>query len=107
MGVLAKYVKQPGERKRYKINYTNWLDTGEAVATVDFDVDKVTTPPLVVDDIMVTPDAKGVQYYVSGGVANTQYVVTATLTTNNGPQVTNNGSQVKEDEIYFSIREQG
>lgn len=100
MGVLAKYVKQPSERKRYQINYTNWLDTGEAVNDVAFSVDKVTTPPLVVDDIMVTPDGKGVQYYVEGGVNNTQYVVTAVLTTNNGPQV-------KEDEIYFSVREQG
>lgn len=99
MGVLAKYVKQPGERKRYQITYVNWLDTGEAVFGVVFSIDKVTVPPLVVDDVMNTPDGKGVQYYVSGGLNNTQYVVTAVLETNNGPQV-------KEDEIYFSIREQ-
>lgn len=100
MTVLAKYVKQPGERKRYQINYVNWLDVGEAVAGVIFSVDKVTVPPLVVDDVMPTPDGLGVQYYVSGGLNGTQYVVTATLSTNTGPQV-------KEDEIYFSIREQG
>lgn len=100
MTVLAKYVKQPGERKRYQINYVNWLDTGEAVQGVVFSVDKLTSPPLVVDDVMPTPDGLGVQYYVSGGVNGTQYVVTATLSTNTGPQV-------KEDEIYFSIREQG
>ncbi len=99
MGVLAKYVKQPGERKRYQINYVNWLDTGESVVSVAFSIDKATSPPLVVDDVQVTPDAKGVQYYVEGGINNTQYVVTATLTTSSGPQV-------KEDEIYFSIREQ-
>lgn len=99
MGVLGKYVKQPTERKRYQINYSNWLDTGEGVSVVAFSVDKVTTPPLVVDDVMNTPDGKGVQYYVSGGVNGTQYVVTAELTTTTGPQV-------KEDEIYFSVREQ-
>jgi hypothetical protein len=99
MGVLGKYVKQPGERKRYQITYVNWLDTGEAVVSVAFSVDRVTVPPLVVDGIMNTPDGKGVQYYVSGGVNATQYVVTAVLETNNGPQV-------KEDEIYFSVREQ-
>lgn len=99
MGVLAKYVKQPNERKRYQINYVNWLDTGEAVSNVVFSVDKVTTPPLVVDGVMNTPDGMGVQYYVSGGVNTVQYVVTATLSTNQGPQV-------KEDEIYFSVREQ-
>lgn len=100
MGVLAKYVKQPGERKRYQISYVNWLDTGEGVSSVDFTIDRVTSPPLVVDDVMPTPDGKGVQYYVSGGVNNVSYVVTATLNTNVGPQV-------KEDEIYFAIREQG
>lgn len=100
MTVLAKYVKQPGERKRYQINYVNWLDTGEAVQGVVFSVDKATVPPLVVDYVMVTPDGLGVQYYVSGGLNGTQYVVTAILSTNTGPQV-------KKDEIYFSIREQG
>lgn len=99
MGVLAKYVKQPSERKRYQINYENWLDTGEAVTGVIFTIDKATVPPLVIDDVMVTPNAKGVQYYASGGVDKQSYVVTATLTTNTGPQV-------KEDEIYFAVREQ-
>lgn len=98
MGVLAKYVKGPTERKRYQISYVNWLDTGEAVTGVVFSVDRVTSPPLVVDDIMNTPDGVGVQYYVSGGVAGVQYIVTATLSTNQGPQV-------KTDDIYFSIRE--
>lgn len=99
MAVLAKYVKQPAERKRYQIVYTNWLDTGELVTSVTFTVDKVTVPPLVVDGVQNTSDGLGVQYYVSGGVDKSSYTVTAHLTTNNGPQL-------REDEIFFSIREQ-
>ena len=95
MAILAKYVKQPGERKRYQISYVNWLDTGEQVSTVDF---VASDPALVVDDVQPTPDGVGVQYYVSGGVDGQTYTVTATLTTNTGPQV-------REDEIFFSIRE--
>lgn len=98
MGVLAKYVKAATERKRYQIKYTNWLDTGETVSSVVFSVDKVTVPPLVVDDVMYTPDGLGVQYYVSGGVNGADYVVTASLTTSIGPQT-------KIDEVFFSVRE--
>jgi len=97
-GVLARYVKAPAERKRYQIRYDNWLDTGEGVVSVVFSVDRVTTPPLVVDGVQVTGDALGAQYYVSGGVDGTDYEVTATLTTTLGPQI-------KTDAIFFSIRE--
>lgn len=94
---IAKYVKGPAERKRYQIRYDNWLDTGEAVQSVVFTVDKVTVPPLVIDGVQVTADALGVQYYASGGLAGTDYVVNAELTTNQGPQI-------KDDEIFFSVR---
>lgn len=98
MGVLARYVKAAEERKRYQINYSNWLDTGETVVSVVFAVDKVTTPPLVIDDVMPTPDGVGVQYYCGGGVDGTDYVVSATLTTSIGPQI-------KLDDVFFSVRE--
>ena len=95
MTVLAKYVKQPSDRKRYQIRYDNWLDSGELVSDVTFSSPSV---DLVVDGVQVTADGLGVQYYVSGGVDGQNYTVTATLTTNNGPQI-------REDEIFFSIRE--
>jgi hypothetical protein len=99
MGVLARYQKQSGERKRYQIDYSNWLDTGESVVGVVFTVNKATVPPLVIDGIQVTPNATGVQYYSSGGLTLNDYIVTATLTTSSGPQI-------KEDEIFFSVRDQ-
>jgi hypothetical protein len=99
MGAVARYQKQSGERKRYQLDYSDWLDTGEYVIGVVFTVNKATVPPLVVDGIQVTPDTQGVQYYVSGGLTLNDYVVTATLTTSSGPQI-------KKDEIFFSVRDQ-
>lgn len=96
---LKKYVKAATDRKRYQIDYTDWLDTGESVLSVDFTVDGTATiPPLVVDDIEVLPSGLGVQYYVSGGVDGVTYRVLANLTTTTGPQI-------RLDEILITIRE--
>lgn len=100
MGVLAKYVKAASESKRYQLRYDNWLDTGEQVTSVVFAVDKVTAPPLVVNNVQNTADGLGVQYYVSGGIDGFDYIVTATLTTNATPV-----PQIKLDDVFFSIRE--
>lgn len=94
---IAKYAKGPTDRKRYQIDYSDWLDTGEVVINVIFSIDEVTSPALVIDDVMVLPTGLGVQYYCSGGVVGT-YRVLATLTTSVGPQV-------RQDEIFFTVRE--
>jgi hypothetical protein len=94
----TRYVKAEGERKRYQLDYTNWLDTGELVTSVVFTISNQTgTKPLVIDGIQVLPSGLGAQYYVSGGLNTTQYQVTATLTTTTGPQV-------REDTLIFTIR---
>lgn len=98
---IAKYTKQPVERKRYQIDYTDWLDTGENVATVNFSVSPVTSPTLDIESVANLPSLKGVQYYADGGKDGVTYKVTATLTTDASPQ-----PQVREDEIIFVVREQ-
>lgn len=96
---IAKYTKASTDRKRYQIDYTDWLDTGEAVSTVQFTIDdNVALPLLVVDGVMVLPTGLGVQYYVAGGVDGVTYRILANLTTTTGPQV-------KLDEILMTIRE--
>lgn len=96
---IAKYVKAASDRKRYQIDYTDWLDTGEAVSGVVFSVeDNAVAPVLVVDDIMVLPTGLGVQYYISGGINGKTYRVLPNLTTTQGPQT-------KLDEIFVTIRE--
>lgn len=94
---LTRYVKAEGERKRYRIDYSEWLDTGETLSDVVFTVPTNTTPPLVVDDVMIEPDTTGVQYYVSGGVDDSNYEVVVTATTS--------GDQIKIDDLLFTIRE--
>lgn len=95
---LKKYVKATNERKRYSIDYSDWLDVGELLTDVAFTIptNNITTP-LVVDDIAITPDGLGVQYYVSGGVDGEQYEVLATATTS--------GAQIKADDLLFTVRE--
>jgi hypothetical protein len=96
---IAKYVKAATDRKRYQIDYTDWLDTGESVASVAFTIaNNTVATPLVVDSVLVLPTGLGVQYYVSGGVDGVTYRVLARLTTNTGPQN-------KLDEVLMTIRE--
>lgn len=94
---LKKYVKAAAERKRYSIDYSDWLDIGELLTNVVFTIPVNTTTPLVVDGIAINPGGLGVQYYVSGGKDNAQYEVLATATTT--------GTQVKVDDLLFTVRE--
>lgn len=97
---LVKYIKAAGERKRYQIDYTNWLDTGEKAASVVFTVlNNTTATPLIVDGVAVLPTGLAVQYYVAGGVDGTTYNVLATMTSNSTE------SQIKNDSVLFTIRE--
>ena len=97
---IAKYIKAAGDRKRYQIDYTDWLDTGELVSNVVFTIDdNLVAPALVVDNVAVLPTGLGVQYYVSGGIDGVTYRIVAALTTNTSP------SQIKTDEILVTIRE--
>ena len=57
---LAKYVKAVLDRKRYQIDYTDWLDTGELVSSVAFSVPNNTVAsPLVVDGVALLPGKIG------------------------------------------------
>ena len=98
MSRIGKYVKAEGERKRYQIDYTDWLDTGEAVLSAVFTViNQSLTKPLVVDGIQVLPTALGIQYYISGGLDTTTYDVNVKITTTIGPQY-------REDDILVTVR---
>ena len=99
MSTLVKYVQAASEKKRYQINYVNWLDTGEFVVGVAFTVSPVDpVNPVVVDGIQVLPTGLGVQYYLSGGNDGKSYDINALLTTSIGPQK-------RLDEIVLAVRE--
>lgn len=95
---LKKYVKSGTERKRYSIEYSDWLDTGETLASVTFSVlNNTVATPLVIDDVMIDPSVTLVQYYSSGGADNVNYEVLATAVTSDG--------QTKEATILFAVRD--
>lgn len=98
---LGKYTKTPDERKRYTIDYTDWLDEGEAVSTVTYEVtlangDAATGSPVVIDEDSVDGDATGAIFFASEGEDGEQYKVVATMTTS--------GGQVREDAILFNVK---
>lgn len=92
---IGKFTKTPTERKRYQIDYTNWLDTGETVATRAFTVEP--TGSLVVDASLILTGNKAVSFFVNGGDDGETYKVVVTITTS--------GGQTKEDLVYFSVRD--
>jgi hypothetical protein len=93
---LGRFSKTPAERKRYAIDYTDWLETGETVASYVFTVSPTTTTPLVVDAASITTANKVVVFFVSGGATGNQYTVDAKITTS--------GGQVKEDVVLYNVR---
>lgn len=91
----SKYIQADGEKKRYNIDYSDWLDSGETVSSVAYSVSPTTSPPLVVSSSSIDPNNTGVTFYVSGGVNTNTYKVIVTMTSN--------GGQIKEDAVTFAI----
>lgn len=93
---LGRYTQAPLERRRYFIDYSEWLDTNETLTgTPTLDVVEVTTPPLVIDGIVVSTDLRGFVFFVSGGVDSEEYQVDILVVTS--------GGQTKEDNILFTV----
>ena len=94
---LGQFVKSPVERKRYALDYTDWLDTGETVSSVSFTVSPSTgTSPLVVDSSSISTSGTEVRFFVASGDDGGNYTVTAVIQTS--------GGQIKEDEIIYLVR---
>lgn len=99
---LAKFLKSPAERKRYSIDYSEWLDTGELVQSIVFTVAATSgTPPtpalpLVIDAYTISSPATSIVFFANYGDEGVTYTVDVVMTTS--------GGQVKEDQILFVIR---
>ncbi|TXH19355.1 MAG: hypothetical protein E6R03_00690 [Hyphomicrobiaceae bacterium] len=91
---LGKFTKTPVDRKRYSIDYSDWLDDTEVIQSVTFEVTPTTASPLVVDGDQINPDGKGVTFYVSGGLDGTTYKVL--------PTMTSAGGQIRKDSIQYT-----
>lgn len=91
---LGKRSQTPTEEKRYVIDYTEWLDTGETISTKAFAVSP--SGGLSVSSSAIESGSKKVSFFVTGGDDNVTYSVVATITTS--------GGQRKQVEILFAVK---
>lgn len=94
---LGKFAKSSQERKRYTIDYTDWLDTSETILTAAYTIRQATTPALVVDAQAILVGNKKISFYVSGGKDQETYDLEVAINTSTG--------QIKEDIVVFLIED--
>jgi hypothetical protein len=90
---LGQFIKQPGERESYTVNYENDLTEGDNVMTAAV---TVTPVGMTVDPVNVFDPR--VRFWASGGINGVSYKVTLTVTTADG--------RVLEDEVTIKVKEQ-
>lgn len=91
---IGKFRKSPGDRKRYEVNYEDWLNEGEIITDVTMQ-GNVPADGFYVDGYVVDTDGKEVIFYVSGGASGFEYTVRVTVETSM--------QQIKEDTITFMV----
>lgn len=96
MDLLGQQQLKIGSVRIFSIDYTDWLLNNETVVSAFAEVSPITAIPLVADAQPLS-DGKFVSIEISGGEADTSYVVqvTATTTIDNSPDP--NGSQTRID----------
>lgn len=90
----GRFRKDAADRKRYVVNYEDWLNDNEDVSEVTC-TGNVPADNFYVDGFLVDEGGKEVIFYVSGGVAGSSYDVTITVDTTL--------QQVKEDYVTFVV----
>lgn len=101
MALLDRFNKQPAEIKKYQIDYSEWLPTGETVTSVVTAVtllnpaaDDVGEPTLTIGTTQIV-GGNVYEYYVSSGTDGKRYKVTF--------QASTSDSQTVESEIEFKV----
>lgn len=94
---LGKYFLSPTERKRYSINYSDWLDTGESVQSVNYAVSPSSGNPLSIAANAVQPGDTSNVFYATGADAGT-FKVTVTMVTSAG--------QERIDTVQYTVKAQ-
>ena len=94
---LGKFTKTSVERKRYALEYADWLDTTETVSSVTFAVTPVDAVPLVVDASSISSSGTEVVFFINYGTTGTTYTLDI--------QITTSGGQIKEDQILFVVKD--
>lgn len=96
MAILGKFAQTTDERKRYVIDWSEWLREGETITDLVFEITPVGNAPVVVDSTIQVPVTTAV-IFLSGGDNGGNYKIIVKATTSE--------SQVKEDEIILVVRD--
>lgn len=91
---VGKFRKGPDDRKRYIVDYADWLNESETVSTVTC-TGNVDADGFFVDGYLVAAGGKEIIFYVSGGITGREYNVSVTIGTSL--------LQIKEDYITFVV----
>lgn len=94
---IAEFVKEPLERLRCAVNYSEWLEPGETLTTVEFYRAPDTAGGIYVDTYAIDSTAMAVIFFISAGLKDAVYELGIRASTSIG--------QIKDDYILFSIRE--
>lgn len=94
MSRLQKFRKAPADRKRYVVDYTDWLNENETVTVVTMS-GNVAGDNFYIDGYVVDTGGKQIVFYVSGGLSGVEYNVYMTVTTSM--------QQIKEDYVTFVV----
>lgn len=92
---LGKYIHTPDEKKRYTIDYSQWLDEGETIVSAESEVDNVTVVPIVVSGLITGPTYAS--FYVSGGEHEESYTIVIKVETS--------ADQIKQDGILVRVKD--
>lgn len=92
---IAKFRKMPADRKRYEVNYEDWLNIDETLVNVQM-TGNVPEDDFYIDGFIIPiENDKEVIFYVSGGLSGVQYEVTV--------EVETSLQQIKQDTITFVV----
>jgi hypothetical protein len=93
---IGAATKTSTEIKRYKIDYTDWLDIGETVTAVTYTA-LGSAPLITVSGATINAGGLGVTFFINGGLDSYSYELKVEITTS--------GGQVKDDYIQVAVND--
>lgn len=78
--------KDPAAQLTYTLDWSEWLESGDTISTVDWTVAARRNDPTPITIVTSGKDGSNIKTYVelSGGQADKTYIVSAEVTTNDG-----------------------
>lgn len=78
--------KDPAAQLTYTLDWSEWLESGDTISTVDWTVAARRNDPTPITIVTSGKDGSNIKTYVelSGGQADKTYIVSAEITTNDG-----------------------